>query len=271
MKTKSPVSRSRRQSGFTLVELLVVIVTFAVLATLLLPALTQTNKSALRTQCVNNLKLINLSFHVWEANRGDKYPTAVSVTNGGAMENIFSQLGGGAPAGYGVTNVFCVMSNLLGAPKILACPADFSKTAQPGDTPTPTGSILTPATNWASFRSKNLSYFVEGNASDRYPKMILIGDRNIGTTTSWSAPAVTMNMYNNGCSPIPVAGMTPQPTLKMFPWGWTDLDLHQDVGNLGKADGSVQSASLGTLQAALSDTASARGTTPTRNVIINMP
>lgn len=261
--------------GFTLVELLVVITTIAVLAALLLPALTQTNKSSLRTQCVNNLKLINFSFHAWEGNQGGKYPTAVSVTNGGAMENIYSQSGGAALAGYGVTNVFCVMSNQLGAPTVLACPADFSRTAaMPTETGTgnntPTGPLMQPATNWASFGNQNLSYFVEGNASDKYPQMILVGDRNIGQTTAWTTPAPKMNMFNYGYANAAVRGMPSQPKLLNTPWEWTDLDLHQDAGNLGMADGSVQSTSLGTLQAAFSITISARGGSM-NNTILNMP
>ena len=268
MKANRPDLYRRKQLGFTLVELLVVIATIAVLATLLLPALTQTNKSALRTQCVNNLKRVNLSFHVWEVNHGGKYPTAVSITNGGAMENIYSQSGGPALAGYGVTNVFCVMSNQLGTPKVLACPADFSKTAMPGNYFTAPGPILTAATNWAGFGNQNLSYFVEGNASDKYPQMILVGDRNIGTSAGASVPASTMNMFNIGFAEAAIIGMVPQPKLMNFPWQWTDLDLHQDAGNLGMADGSVQSTSLGTLQSALNATVHARSQ---QNTILNMP
>src|ERR1017187_3874495 len=110
MKTINFDLKCRRPRGFTLIELLVVIATIAVLACVLLPALAQTSRRALRTQCLNNLKLINLSFHLWEGDHGGKYPTAVSTANGGAQENICSAVSG-AVNGYGVTNVFCVMSN----------------------------------------------------------------------------------------------------------------------------------------------------------------
>jgi prepilin-type processing-associated H-X9-DG protein len=265
----------RKHFGITLIELLVVIATVAILATLLLPVLAQTSRRALRLQCVNNLKLINLSFHVWEGDHGDQYPTAVSTANGGAMENIFSQGQPFPSAGYGLTNVFCVMSNRLGTPKVLACPADFSRTSLPGDFTIATGPILSVATDWASLGVANLSYFVEGNASDKYPQMVLTGDRNIGqTSTITTQPATAMNMVNGGYANISIFGMSPQPKIKPFPaWEWTDLDLHQDAGNLGMADGSVQQTSLSGLNYAISATINARGKgpPPMLNTILNMP
>jgi prepilin-type N-terminal cleavage/methylation domain-containing protein len=263
--------RKSHFKAFTLIELLVVIAIIAILAALLLPALARAKAAARRAACINNLKETGLAFKVWQNDHRDKYPTAVSTARWGAMENIYSQQGGSAKAGYGVTNVFCVMSNELVTPKLLACPADISRTALPAETgATATGPLLSAATNWAGFGNRNLSYFVEGNAYDKFPKMILIGDRNIGTTTSWTTPAATMNMYNNGYAEIAIKNMVPQPSLKAFPWEWSDLDLHQGAGNLGLADGSVQQASLGGLQQALNDTANARGA-GNLNSILNMP
>ncbi len=283
--------------GFTLIELLVVIAIIAILAALLLPALAKAKKAARRSQCINNLKQIGLSIKVWEGDHGDKYPTAVSTLKWGAMEYIYSQnYGGGSPSasiGYSVINVFLVMSNELSTPKNLYCPSDISACTSSSDTPgsgTIAGNaICSVATSWGSFGSSNLSYFVEGNASDKYPVMMVVGDRNIGsvingktgnTTDYGSLPAGSMNMVNNGYAPAAIkaypAGnytFTQQPSQKTLGWAWTDLDIHQDAGDIGMADGSAQQSSLRGLQKAITDTMSARSSINSayNTIILNMP
>jgi hypothetical protein len=142
------------------------------------------------------------------------------------------------------------------------------------------------ATNWGGFGSGNLSYFVEGSASDKYPKMMLVGDRNIGsqdqnnvniTVANFGVvPAGKMNMMNYAYVSGPIGGMPTQPIIKSLTtggWGWTDADIHQDAGNLGMADGSAQQASLRGLANALNDAVNARGSMGNnyKNTILNMP
>jgi prepilin-type N-terminal cleavage/methylation domain-containing protein len=57
-------------SGFTLVELLVVIAVIGILIALLLPAIQAAREAARQTQCRNNLKQIAVSFHNFESTKG---------------------------------------------------------------------------------------------------------------------------------------------------------------------------------------------------------
>ena len=63
--------RGKGRFAFTLVELLVVIAIMAILAALLLPAISQSKVRAQTIACLDNVKQLQLGFHLYTGENND--------------------------------------------------------------------------------------------------------------------------------------------------------------------------------------------------------
>jgi competence protein ComGC len=192
--------------AFTVTELVVAVACIALLAAIFLPALARSKARSSRLGCANCMKQIGLGIKTWSLDNNDHFPMQVSVTNGGTMELIASGV---------VHPHFQVMSNELSTPKILLCPNDEKRSY---------------ATNFADLKDRNLSYFLNMDATNDNGSSLLSGDRNITNR----APA----------------GSRLVPLTKADTIAWTK-EIHLEKGNLGFGDGRVDSFSNGSVGAAI--------------------
>jgi prepilin-type N-terminal cleavage/methylation domain-containing protein len=96
------LARSGRKDGFTLIELLVVIAIIAILAALLLPALTTAKTKANGIRCLNNLRQMMIAWRLYADDNASRLP--------------FNSLDTSYDEWYGVTymNVLTESTNLPG-------------------------------------------------------------------------------------------------------------------------------------------------------------
>jgi competence protein ComGC len=171
MKTLSPKGTAR---AFTLIELIVIVLTVIVLALALVCGLARAQRKAGAICCDCNLKQVGLAFRTWAIDHSLKRPMQVPAAAGGTEEL--------AATGQVFVHLRA-MSNELVTPKILVCPQDKAKAAAGDFGP--------------KFSDTNVSYFVSIDADENTPQTFGSGDRNLAFQGQPIKPGLFALMTNN--------------------------------------------------------------------------
>jgi prepilin-type N-terminal cleavage/methylation domain-containing protein len=202
-RTVTDTPRQISWAAFTLIELLVVIAIIAILAAMLLPALSRAKSKAQITKCIGNLRQIGVGAKMYADDNNSTMPPRSRYaygTTGGPLSRLDACMGGKDPA-PGFTNNYAAamdrpLRKYVPAADAFHCPADQGRDSDLPQNPRPK------PTEWDTI---GCSYFFNGSLeADMKNTPADPIDNLCGKKESWvPEPVRFITMYEPPAGPHP--------------------------------------------------------------------